>query len=75
MEIPRIRINDRNHIKDNKGLEATTKHETSKGIGFPYQCQLEFGAIDDEEKEKVNFECMRVGERQSYDNTIESGND
>ena len=59
MEIPRININDRNHIKDNEELEAS----------------LEFGAIDFEEKENVNFECMRVSERQSYDNASECGND
>ena len=39
------------------------------------QCQLEFRAIDFEEKENVNFERMRVSERQSFDNAIECGND
>ena len=58
-----------------KNLKLRQSNETSKGIGFPHQCQLEFGAIDVEEKENVNFERMRVGERQSYDNAIECGND
>ena len=26
--------------------------------------------LDIEEKENVNFECMRVGEHQSYDNNV-----
>ena len=47
----------------------------TKGTGYFHQRHLEFGAIDVEEKESVNFECMRVGERQSYDNAIECGND
>ena len=58
-----------------KNLKLRQSNETSEGIGFPHQCQLEFGAIDVEEKENVNFERMRVGGRQSYDNAIECGND
>ena len=58
-----------------KNLKLRQSNETSKGIGFPHQCQLEFGAIDVEEKENVNYERMRVGERQSYDNAIECGID
>ena len=58
-----------------KNLKLRLRNEMTKGTGYFHQRHLEFGAIDVEEKESVNFECMRVGERQSYDNAIECGND
>ena len=66
----------------NLKLKFSTSIETLKGIGQT-QCQLEFGAIIFELEflflffqgrtwsyDKVNFERMGVGGRQSYDNFI-----
>ena len=58
-----------------KNLKLRLRNEMTKGTGYFHQRHLEFGAIDVEEKESVNFERMRVCERQSYDNAIECGND
>ena len=58
-----------------KNLKLRLSNEMKKGTGYFHQRHLEFGAIDVEEKENVNFECMRVGERQSYDSAIECGID
>ena len=41
-----------------------------KGLGFLPSVNWGIGAVDIEEKENVNFECMRVGEHQSYDNVF-----
>ena len=46
-----------------------------KGLGFLTSVNWNIGAVDIEEKKNVNFECMRVGEHQSYDNAIECGID
>ena len=41
-----------------------------KGLGFLPSVNWGIGAVDIEEKENVNFECMRVSEHQSYDNVF-----
>ena len=41
-----------------------------KGLGFLPSVNRGIGAVDIEEKENVNFECMRVGEHQSCDNVF-----
>ena len=46
-----------------------------KGLGFLPSVNWGIGAVYIEEKENVNFERMRVSDRQRYDNAIECGND
>ena len=41
-----------------------------KGLGFLPSVKRGIGAVDIEEKENVNFECMRVDEHQSCDNVF-----
>ena len=53
-----------------KNLKLRQSNEIRKGLGFLTSANWTFGAIDVEEKENVNFECVRVGEHQSYDNVF-----